>query len=192
MKNKLYGIAGLLSTLLVTFSATGQSGIYMDTAAFKNGKLAYEGECGGGRKNKNVHVHDFFWNSSYITVKSGGIKHKLKKSDVFGFRNCVGDLYRFYKNEAYRIAEAGGIYIYSQAQNVTQNKGFKIARVYYFSRSPGSDILPLTCGNLENAYHDNEKFLDKLGRFPCGSKPDEYDTVHNTFKVNYLYSRSTR
>jgi hypothetical protein len=191
MKIQLARIAALLYTLFVTLSARGQSGIYLDTTAFKNGKLAYESEC-GGRKNKSVHAHDFFWNSSYITVKTGGIKHKLKKSDVFGFRSCTGGIYRFYKNEAYCIAEAGGIYIYSQMQNITQNKGFKIARVYYFSRSPGSDIIPLTPGNLESAYQDNQKFLDELWRFACGSKAYEFDTIHNTFKVNYLYSRTTQ
>ncbi len=167
--------------------AKSESGIYMNVADFKNSKLTYDISCTNGDK---IHVHDFFWNMSTIRVVDDGKKCTLKKSDLYGYRDCNNDVYRFYNNMEYRIAETGNIYIYVQKESTAQNKNNKVIDVYYFSATPDGDILPLTIRNLKKAYKDNDRFLDMLDKFFGGGDVRAYDDQHKTFKVNYLFSKT--
>lgn len=192
MKKKLRILIGTMLVLSVQAAAKKQEGIYMNAADYKDNKIAYENDCVTGKRHHNLHLHDFFWNSSYITVVTNGARHKLKKSALYGFRNCNDEVYRFYKGDAYRLAEAGGIYIYTQTRNMALNKGFKIVTVYYFSQSADDGIVPLTLCNLRGAYRNNEKFLEALNEFCGGHTAEEYDAEKKTFRVNYLYANSTK
>jgi len=192
MKKKLQIILTGLMVLSYGLSAKSESGIYMSTADFKNNKLTFESGCARGKHSLSIHLHDFFWNMPYITITEGGKKNVLKKSDVYGFRDCDNEVYRFYKNTEYRIAEAGNIYVYTQERNIAQSKGYKVINDYFFSVSASSEILPLTICNLKNAYSGNDKFLDLLDQYFGGSEVNEYDNRHKTFKINYVFAKSMK
>jgi hypothetical protein len=190
MKKTLRIIIGSLLILSFHILAKGQAGIYATSADYKNNKLTCE-QAGTKNNLHNIHLHDFFGNTRYLTITCNGQKRRLKKSDVYGFKNN-DKVYRFYKNIPYLIAEAGSLYIYLQTEHIAQSKGYKIINTYYFSISPGGDILPLTLDNLKSAYSNNNKFIDLLDQYIRRSDVSEYDPFRKTFKVNYVYNKALK
>jgi hypothetical protein len=186
---KYLNIAALSMMLCPVCSVSAQSGIYNTAADYSNNKLTYETQCSTS-KNNNIRLHNYFGYAPYVTVVAGGIKHRLKKSEVYGFRNCNNEVFRFYKNKEYKLSEAGHICIYTAQQNITQGKSFKLVNGYYFSTSFTGPILPLTYGNLENAYAGNEKFCELLEQFSGTNDASAYDSRHKTYKINYLFAKS--
>ncbi len=182
----------LLTALLImslNSYAKSQSGIYMNIADYRNNKLTYEIGCAKGEK---IHIHDFFWNMATIKVVDDGKKYTLKKDELYGFRDCNNDVYRFYNNMEYLIAEAGNVYIYLRKENTAQNKNNKVVNVYYFSATPNGEILSLTLGNLKKAFKDNDKLTDLLDKFFNAGDVCAFDQVHNTFKVNYVFFKNNK
>jgi len=181
----------LTALLVISFGsyAKSQGGIYMNLSDYKSNKLTYEIACTNGGK---IHLHDFFWNMASVTVVDAGKKYTLKKDELYGYKDCNDEVYRFYNNMEYRIAEAGNIYIYAQKENTAQNKNNKVVNVYYFSTRPDGEILRLTLSNLKKAYKDNDSFSDLIDKFFNANDVTEYDEVHNTFKVNYVFSKTTK
>ncbi|MCW3124030.1 MAG: hypothetical protein JWQ38_3522 [Flavipsychrobacter sp.] len=186
MKMKILIVLLLAATTNV--NAIGQSGVYATVTDYRNNKLTYENACNGGKQKDKIRLHDFFGYTPYFSITDNGVKHKLKKDSVYGYRNCKGDVHRFYNNKEYKIAEAGSIFIYVTQQNVAQSKGFKVMNTYYFSTAPTDKILTLTLNNLEAAFRDNNKFLDALEQFAASNDLATYDKRHKTFKVNYIYN----
>ena len=180
----------ILLTMLLMISlnsyAKSQSGIYMNLSDYKNNKLTYETGCTRGEK---IHVHDFFWNVSTVKVVGDGRKYTLKKDKLYAYKDCNNDVYRFYDNMEYRIAETSGIYVYVRKENTAQNKNNKVINVYYFSSTPDGEILLLNMRNLKKAFSNNEKFLDLLDKFFNAGNVCAYDDLHKTFKVNYVFSK---
>ena len=187
MKNKMKILLTALLVMSLNSYAKSQSGIYMNLTDYRNNKLTYEIGCTSGEK---IHIHDFFWNMATIKVVDDGKKYTLKKGELYGFRDCNNDVYRFYNNMEYLIAEAGNIYIYLRKENTAQNKNNKVVNVYYFSGTPDGEILPLTLGNLKKVYKSNDKFTDLLDKFFNAGDVSAYDEVHNTYKVNYVFSKT--
>ena len=189
MKTKMKILLTALLVLSMNSYAKSQGGIYKTLSDFRDNKLSYETGC---NKNGKIHLHDFFWNMATIQVVDEGKKYTLKKDELYGYRDCNDDVYRFYKNMEYRIAEAGNVYIYVQKENTAQNKNNKVVNVYYFSTKADGEILPLTLSNLKKAYKDNDSFSDLLDKFFNANDVCEYDEVHNTFKVNYVFSKTKK
>lgn len=181
----------LTALLVVSFGsyAKSQGGIYMNLSDYEHNKLTYETACAKGGK---IHLHDFFWNMATITVADNGKKHTLKKDELYGYKDCNNEVFRFYNNMEYRIAEAGYIYIYVQKENTAQNKDNKVVNVYYFSTKPDGEIYSLTLNNLKKAYKDNDSFSDLIDKFFNANDVCAYDEGHNTFKVNYVYSKTIK
>ena len=189
MKNKKQILILLL--LVLSLDTDGRSnGIYKTFSDYKNNTLTYESECPKGKTK--IHIHDFFWNMATIKVVGDGKKYTLKKDELYGYRDCNNNVYRFYNNMEYRITEAGNIYIYIQKENTAQNKNNKVVDVYYFSKGPDGEILSLTLDNLKKAYKSNDIFLDLLDKFFSAGDVCVYDAVHSTFKVNYVFSKTIK
>jgi len=183
MKTRIQIIMIGLLVLSQATMAKSQGGIYKTSGDFTSNKLTDEGSC-------KIRVHDFFYRMPTIAVISGGEKHTYKKNELYGFRNCNDEMFRFYKNTEYRIEEAGNIFIYTKERNIAQSKGYKVVKAYYFSTSADGDIMPLTIENLKGAYRTNEKFLELIDQFFNQGDVNEYDHVHKTFKLNYVYRKS--
>ena len=189
MKRKLKIILALMVVLSLSSSAKSQSGIYMHLSDYKTNRLTCERT---GENATRVYVHDFFWHMPTIKVVNDGKKYTYKKNEVYGYRDCNNDVYRFYKNTEYRIVEAGNIYIYVQEKNIAQSKGYKVVNAYYFSTTADGAILPLTRGNVKNAFKSNDKFCDLVDQYFGRDEVYAYDRQHNTFKINYVYSKTIK
>ena len=184
MKTKI--LITILSVLSLNSFAKGQSGIYMNTSDYQSNKLTHESEC------VKIHVHDFFWNMPGINVVADGKKYAYKKSELYGYRDCRNEVYRFYNNTEYRIEEAGNIYVYVQERNIARSKGYIVVNEYYFSVAADGKILPLTLANLKEVYKGNSQFCDLLDQFFSNGDVRAYDKEHKTFKVNYVYSKTIK
>lgn len=187
MKKKMTLMALCFLTLTLSSCAKGQGGIYMNAADYTHHILSYQASC---KEKFKIHLHDFFGNTASFTISSDGIKRTMQKKAVYGYGDCNDNVYRFYANAVYKIAEAGHIYIYTQERNVTQTKGFIVVNDYFFSTSADGAILRLTTENLANAYVENERFLGLLENFY--GDVTAYDARHKMFKINYLYSISQK
>ena len=188
MKRKLKIL--ILMSLMVSANSYAKivSGIYMSAADYKSGKLTYDSD--NARSKTRIYIHDFFWNMPGVKIISDGKKYAYKKSELYGFRDQNNNVYRFYDNTKYRIAEAGKIYIYVQERNIAQSKGYKVVNAYYFSTTPNGNILPVS--NLKNVYRSNDTFCDLLDQYFGSVDVAAYDVKHATFRVNYVYSKSIK
>jgi hypothetical protein len=190
MKTTLKILAACITMISFCGGARSQSGIYLNAADFKNNQVTY-GDEGSTKRNK-IHIHDFFWNMPGIKVIHDGKKHNLKKNELYGYRSDKSEIYRFYNNTEYRIAETGDICIYVQEKNIAQSKGFRVVNAYYFSATADGEIVPLTLDNLKNEYKGNEKFVSLLEQSFINDNVNAYDKEHKTFKVNYIYQKAVK
>jgi hypothetical protein len=105
--------------------------------------------------------------------------------------DCNNRLYRFFLNEEYQIEESSKIYIYSKERNVTQGKGFKLVKDYYFSVGSNSVITPLRIEYLKRDFPENHKFHDMLDENFKDGDAAAYDDFHKMYKVNHIYQLSS-
>lgn len=182
----------ILVTVLVGLSlssfARSQSGVYKSADDFKNNRLTYEDN---GANKKHLRVHDFFWSMPGITVVHNGSKINLRKSDLYGYRDDKNNVFRFYRNAAYRIVDSGKIFVYVQEKNIPLSKGFKVVNAYYFSDGPGAEVLPLTIADVAAVFAANSRFVAVLLHSYTSESVKEYDAEHNMFRINLDYLKTT-
>lgn len=187
MKNviKILAVAYLM-ILSDNCFATMQKGVYMTASDYRNRKMSYE-------NSDKILIHHSAWDLNYITIVNHGKKVKFRKDQIFGYADNTDKVYRFYNSQEYLIAEAGPVYVYSQNEYIQQYKArTKVKTVYFFSESYDSEIRLLTVKNLKIAFAENEKFEDLIDQFlGCGDVAS-YDTIHNTYKVNYVYNKALK
>ncbi len=161
------------------------SGVYLTAADYKDGHLAFEGDCKS--KAHRLELHDVL-DKPYIDVTHESEKRRYSKSDLFGFRACDGRDYRFSSKLEYRILESRELYIYARNTKETYGKGMpQTIRKYYFSVGPDGPILSLTLENLKQAFPYDHRFHDLLdANFGAGQGLEEYDDFHKMFKINRL------
>jgi hypothetical protein len=193
MKTFLSPVAAL-AVLVFSSAGTAQvappktSGVYLTGADFKNGQVSFEGDCGS--KTHKLELHDVL-HKSYIHVTHGTEKHRYAKSNVFGFRACDGQDYRFASNLEYQILEVKELYIYAREVPVSHGRGIHTIRGYFFSAGPDGSVLALKLEILKQAFPDNRRFQDALdATVGAGQKLAEYDESHKMFKVNQLLMAS--
>ena len=189
-------IVGLL--ILASFNLFAQTkkkettlaGVYLTLADFQKGKLTYDIDC--STEKQKIKLHDFF-SKPYIDVYYKGEKHTLQKKVVYGYRDCNSNIFRFFDNQEYQLAESGDINLYFLQEATPSAKSFKMVNVYYFSASPTGEIKPLTVENLKYAFPNNHKFHDALDEtFKGEIAVSDYDTFHKTYKVNHVYQMSQK
>ena len=181
-------VAAVLAGSLATVEAKGATGVYLTAEDYKNGRLASQSDCDSpGHK---VELHDIL-HKPFIHVTHGGQTRRYEKNQVFGFRSCGGQDYRFVDNDEYQILESRDVSIYARdvpAQNPKDtSRGLPTSRVYFFSVPAGGQVLPLTLQNLKQAFPNNHVFHDALdAAFHTDDELAQYDTFHKMFKVNRL------
>lgn len=166
------------------------AGVFLTHADFKVNKLTYEIDC--GVEKQKIKLHDFF-TKPYFDVYFKGEKQTLQKKDVYGYRDCHNDIYRFFNNLEYQLEERGNINIYSLEQNVAYSRGVAIEKVFYFSARPDGEIELLTPENLKSSFPDNHKFHYALDEaFKGDADISAYDKLHKMYKVNYIYETALK
>ena len=160
------------------------SGVYLTADDYKNARLSFEGDCGS--KAHKLELHDVL-HKSYIHVTHETEKRRFAKRDLFGFRACDGQDYRFASNLEHRILEARELYIYTREVYVSHGRGRHTVRGYFFSAGAEGPVLALTLENLKKAFPNNQRFRDALdAAFTAKQKLSEYDESQKMFKVNQL------
>lgn len=186
MKSVVFALLlfALTASASVQRSVPRTSGIYLTAADYNEGRLTSEGDCGfNGHK---LELHDVL-DKSYIHVTHGTERRRYAKSDLFGFRACDGNDYRFVSNLEFRILEAKELSIYVRETHETVGKSRHVVKVYYLSKGSNGNVLPLTLENLKHAFPDNHTFHDSLDQmFGAGQDLAQYDDFHKMFKVNRL------
>jgi hypothetical protein len=189
-KLKLSMITLMLATGFIYESQaqTQSKGLYLTSGDYLNHKLSYRTDP----TNKNViHIHEFIGQNN-VTVISDGKKQSISKNDLFGYHDNNND-YRFYGSKAYQIIDTTGFYIYSFDKLVQQGKGPRPTRVYYFSKTPNTDVLPLAPENIAKAFPKNPRFRHMVEvASKTDIKLDTYDSQANEYKIKELYTESLR
>ena len=169
-------------------SAKNATGIYLTAEDFQNARLTSQSKCGSpGHKTE---LHDVL-QKPYIEVTHEGETRRYEKSQIYGFRSCGGQDYRFVEKNEYEILESLGLAIYAHdvpARNPKDtSRGLATSREYFFSGGAGGSVLPLTIANVKKAFPDNHAFHDGLDMtFHTDDELSQYDTFHRMFKINRL------
>ena len=164
-----------------------KNGLYVTYSDFKNHKLSYTGN--------RISLNTLF-GSGKINIITNNQKISLLKKDVFGFHDAKEGDYRFYKNELYKVVDAGeGLCLYyaSRLEEINKGKGLVKTDEYFFSVSGNSEIYLLTMANLKKAFPDNNKFHYSLdATFKSDKDLMAYDSYSKMYKVKYLYNESLK
>lgn len=167
-----------------------QTGVYLSPDDYTHNKLSYGGDCSNGSCKVKVHA---LFGSVGVDLVCDGKKQSFLKDELYGYRDCKNNDYRFSGGSTYQILDTAGFYLYSVSKLV---QGAKIARpqtVYYFSVLANSPLQELTLANLQNAFAANTKFRYSLeGQFRSDKGLMAYDNTLKTYKIKYLYSESVK
>ena len=181
-------LATVLAGSLATSAAKSATGIYLTVDDYQTGRLTSQSDCDSpGHK---VELHDIL-HKPFINVTHEGQTRQYEKNQVYGFRSCGGQDYRFVDNDEYQILENRDVSIYARevpARNPKDtSRGLSTSRVYFFSVRAAGQVLPLTIQNLKRAFPNSHAFHDALdATFHTDDELVQYDTFHKMFKVNRL------
>jgi hypothetical protein len=103
--------------------------------------------------------------------------------------------YRLYHAQNYRILDSTEFFLYYRYEQQEHIKGKELLKTdcYFFSKDAGSQIQPLTIGNLKAAFPDNNRFHYLLdAEFHQDSELMSYDSYAKMYKIKYLYSVSIK
>lgn len=157
-----------------------KSGVYLSQNDFENNRLTYASNA----VNK-IRFNEFF-EKPFITVNHKGKKEQLFKDDIFAYKN-KGNIVRTWNFTTYNFVEKGPVWIYYKDVNVSQGKGIRKERKYFYSTSGSGEIIPLTVNNLKKSFPDNHLFHDFLdAQFRRDAELSQYDSYDKKFKVNHL------
>ncbi|HEX7413666.1 MAG TPA: hypothetical protein VF411_06425, partial [Bacteroidia bacterium] len=166
------------------------SGIYVTVKDFQDNKLMEEADC---KKDKaKFEIHDFLAKESFVVIIKGQKKTYLKK-DIYGYRDCENEVWRFYNNKEYRIMETKPLCIYSRYKVEFNSLIVEKDLAYYFSKGLTEEIKDLSIDTLKLAFPNNHAFHNMLDtEFNPDKAIYSYDSAHKMFKVNYLFTQSEK
>ena len=182
-------IAGHLVTNPVTtpglvYAQQDSSGVYLNTTDFQNRKLAYAGDC----KTQKTKIKFARFNiKGHIKVTHNSSTYTLLKDEIFGYRDCKGNSFRFINGKSYTILNPTGyilLYMYG-----VPNHHEEIVD-YRFSRGVDGAVKELSKENLKKAFPENKAFQQKIDHiFGTRLELTAYDEGHGMYVVNWLYAR---
>lgn len=181
-------IFGLIICFLFNNSAVAQqdsSGVYLNTDDFQAQRLTYAINC-KTQKHK-IKLKEFFSQPHIVVVHNDSV-YTLMKNEVYGYRDCDGDSYRFVDQKVYRILnpfEPIVIYRYF----VFNSKDPVVD--YFFSKGNGGLVEELTKANIKRAFPENHKFHELLDlTFNDELDLSSYDKRRKVYKLIHVYKIS--
>src|ERR1700729_2094088 len=84
-------------------------GLYKNEDDFNLHKLTYAVDCSS---KQNAIKPSSFFSTPGITIKTNEKKQVVLKKDFFGYHDCKGRDYRFYKNELFEIVDTVAFNVY--------------------------------------------------------------------------------
>lgn len=167
------------------FSQTGVQGLYKNSNDFLNSKIAFS------ESQTHIRLHELFKKKTVI-VKYNDSSYTFLKSELYGYMDKQGNSYRFYKDEIYLILNrTKNILLYKRTSG-TGMKNSPIVETYFFSKDAGSLIYPLTLANIAKVFSNVPAFTKLVEiRFHYDDDLTEFDTLHNTYRINHLLEIAT-
>jgi hypothetical protein len=193
MKKYLITTALICTSFVFACNASAQkdsSGIYKTAADFSAKKLSLAINC--KTESHKIKINDIF-SQDKITVVHDGKSYDFKKSDIYGYKLCNGETFRFSGNKDYQVMNPNeGILLYKMEVMQTKAQAPKVYS-YYFSKDAASPLQDLTKANLKAAFPTNHKFHDGLDAdFKSDGELTAYDSFHKMYKVNHILMMSQK
>ncbi len=177
---------GLFLSTQHSFAQKDSSGIYKTALDFQQRKLSYAINCKVEKHKINANV---LFKGAKVKVKHRGTTYTFRKSEVFGYRACDGQQYRFVDNTEYSIlnpVESLLLYFYQHPAHSAKDIN-QYPPMYFFSKEATSSLQQLTKANLKAAFPDDHKFHDALDtNFKNDKELYAYDSFHKMYKLNWL------
>jgi hypothetical protein len=187
MKKYLISAAILCISFVFALSAIAQkdsSGIYKTAADFNAKKLSLAINC--KTETHKIKINDIF-SQDHITVVHNGKSYDFKKSDIYGYKLCKGETFRFSGNKDYLVMNPYETILLYKAEVMQTKATAPKVYTYYFSKDAVSPLQDLTKANLKAAFPTNHKFHDELdANCKNDSELTAYDSFHKMYKVNHI------
>lgn len=161
------------------------SGVYLTSNDFQNGKLDYAINC-KTQKHK-IKLKEFF-SRPFIVVVHNDSSYTLPKNEVYGYRDCDENSYRFVDEKVYKILNPfETIVIYRYFVYIPRDPVVD----YFFSKGNTGTVEELTKVNLKRAFPDNHKFHELLDlSFKDQLSLSSYDRKSKGYKLMTVYKKS--
>jgi hypothetical protein len=178
--------------LIISFNLFAQKervrGIYRTSEDFVKGNLSFDNNC--NNKNLRIRLNDFF-SKKYITVKKGDSSLKYLKKDIFGYRNCKNEIFRFKgKIELFLLNAGEQILIYKHIVSKPPTGRTNVTN-YYFSLGVNSPVQMLTIRNLKNAFPANSSFSNFIDEnFKYNTDLAAFNEIKKTYRINLFLNES--
>jgi len=179
---------------IISFTVIAQKervrGIYKTSDDFISGNLSFDNNC--SNNNTRIRLNDFF-SKKYITVKKGDSSLKFLKNDIFGYRNCNNEIFRFKaKIELFLLNAGEQILIYKHIVSKPPTGRTNVTN-YYFSVGISSPLQKLTIKNLKGAFPANLTFHNRIDEnFKYNTDLAAFDEANKIYKINLLLKESSR
>jgi len=192
MKKYLISAAILCFSFVFALNTTAQkdsSGIYKTAADFNAKKLSLAINC--KTETHKIKINDIF-SQDHITVVHDGKSYDFKKSDIYGYKLCNGETFRFSGNKDYLVMNPNETIQLYKVEEMQKKATTPKVYSYYFSKNVSSPLQDLTKANLKAAFPTNHKFHDELdANFKGDSELTAYDSFHKMYKVNHILMMTT-
>lgn len=166
-----------------------RSGIYRSAESFRTGLLELAIDCRTDAHRIDRHL---FLARPYIDLTHEGVRTRINKRDLFGFRDCAGTIVRYVDGNEYAILSAGAILMYARSMMVPagNREGYRIVPVRFFSRSASDSLRPLTRAALKSAFPDEHDLHEALdAAFRSDEELGAFDARHGAFRLQKLLAR---
>jgi hypothetical protein len=179
----------LVLILFISISSAmySQQGVYLNVNNFRDGKLEHTIDCSAKKSSIKLNL---LLDKPYITITHDGQSTRLNKGDIFGYRDCKGNMYRFIGKRPYTILNPSEEILLYRFQ-IAGSKNQNARTLYKFSVSRDQQTYDLTIDNLKRALPDYAKFHDQLTAvFDSDSELTKYDSFYKTYHLNRIYQIS--
>jgi diadenosine tetraphosphate (Ap4A) HIT family hydrolase len=193
MKKYLLSAAFLCISFVFALTTSAQkdsSGIYKTTNDFIAKKLSLVINC--KTENHKIKINDIF-SQDHITVVHDGKSYDFKKSDIYGYKLCNGETFRFSGNKDYLVMNPNEVILLYKVEVLQTKAQSTKVYTYYFSKDAASSLQDLTMANLKAAFPTNHKFHDELdANFKSDKDLTAYDSFHKMYKVDHILMMSEK
>jgi hypothetical protein len=177
----------LTSFISISFTAYSQQGVYLNASDFRDSKLAHATDC--SVKKSNIKLNSLL-DKPYVTVTQNGQSIRLNKAEIFGYKDCDGNTYRFVGKRRYTILNPNEEILLYRFQ-IAGSKNQRAQTLYKFSKLRDQQTYDLTIDNLKRTFADNPKFHDQLTAvFNSDNELTKYDSFYKIYRVNRVYQNS--
>ncbi len=177
-----------VASFIAIHTISAQSGIYYAEDNFKNRLANYQIPCPNELSPEKLYD---FYNKKYLLLSKAEAIKKIKKKDIWGYKDCQGFNYIIIHNIHYRVLEDDALVMYILNYDADANfRDFQrgVVAKFYFSKSLSSSIEFLNIDNIKKVFKDNNTFIQNVETYLKTPHPclHCYDAHDKTYILNEL------